>query len=945
MVIKRPINTSKTQPYIDNYKAYLAKGWLPIVIKPKSKMPHGVGVTGGKNPFPTNKRSANAKKWAETAPLGANIAVRLTPCVVGIDVDDYPDGSNGKAKTGGTRLAELEKQLGELPETHVSTARGDGVSGIRYFTVPSGLQWGGKAGDGIDIVSMNYRYSVCWPSYHPKVNDIYKWYEPGQPLDGNPRPVTLGKWTKETIRLNGPGRAGTDGVGVANSINGYRTKFVRQDLGPDDGIPWVSSFPDMPDEWVQFLTGGKKEVNRPIDNTLDRDGLEKWAKKTFNDGPMCSMVEKAVERQIKVMEDDAASHDKILNGDWNIIHLGIEGHCGAYEASRLWEKAWTDNVMGSRDKRGRTTALSEIYRSRMGALKSAKGAVDKKLKEGVDLISGSCACFRAGDTPNETAQGAPVPSSRAQDPAEYALTDYGNGLHLADLYRDTLAYVPARDGWMLWDGSLWNVDRDGLARRCYYNVRDRQEQYAKQLWAAVNGLKGVESDADIDAAKAKAREWQKHARSSGMVRGVENAIKSAQSLPGVTVLAEKLDADDRLLGVKNGVIELSAKGKVVFRQARHDDYITINTNVDWLPLKEQIGKRTSKGPNWNIDMAHGVELWAEYLDRFIPDVELRLFIQRALGYCLLGVNSERIAIFLYGGTSTGKSTMLNAVSAALGEHAESVDFNIFREKASGTNAALAQAITKRVITSSEVGTNNFAHADVFKRMTGNDPMNAERKYSNDIVVRVPAFTPLIATNIPPTVKGADAALKKRMLVLPFNEQIADGEDEKYANTELAKHGKMAILAWLVEGWEMYAEKGLRQEDWPVSVVSSTDEFSDNLSDLSRFKADALKAVKYVEFKDGDGRTARRGYVTKTDMFEAYGRWCDSEAIKEHERLNRIAFGKEMAQFGYGKKQIWLKIDGKGTNSGCYLGCELVHGDFVTVPGGTKLRAVKATDND
>ena len=61
-----------------------------------------------------------------------NIGLRMPTTVIGIDVDNYDD------KTGGADLGMLEAKLGELPPTFIATSREDGVSGIRFFTVPEG---------------------------------------------------------------------------------------------------------------------------------------------------------------------------------------------------------------------------------------------------------------------------------------------------------------------------------------------------------------------------------------------------------------------------------------------------------------------------------------------------------------------------------------------------------------------------------------------------------------------------------------------------------------------------------------------------------------------------------------------------------------------------------------------------------------------------------------
>ena len=125
--------------------------------------------------------------WAEEEP-GGNLAIRLPVDVIGIDVDAY--GS----KTGAQTLAEGEKRWGKLPYSPRSTSRDDGISGIRLYRVPPGIELVGviefpELGVGdIEICQRHHRYVMGWPSIHPS-GRRYQWLgiDDG-PLDEPPTP-------------------------------------------------------------------------------------------------------------------------------------------------------------------------------------------------------------------------------------------------------------------------------------------------------------------------------------------------------------------------------------------------------------------------------------------------------------------------------------------------------------------------------------------------------------------------------------------------------------------------------------------------------------------------------------------------------------------------------------------------------------------------------------
>lgn len=192
-------NTSQQSvatPYLDAALAYMHAGWAPIPIRRRDKTPLVSGFHGKTGRYPTQRDVAN---WAARFP-DANIALRMPSDIIGIDVDAYDD------KRGDEQLAELENALGLLPETPVSSARTDGISGIRFFRVPPDKLWVSKAHKHIEIISAGNRYAVCAPSFHQGAGAPYIW----------------------TFH--------TDGV-----------------QGNTDGLPVPGELPELPEEWVTFL--------------------------------------------------------------------------------------------------------------------------------------------------------------------------------------------------------------------------------------------------------------------------------------------------------------------------------------------------------------------------------------------------------------------------------------------------------------------------------------------------------------------------------------------------------------------------------------------------------------------------------------------------------------------------------------------------------------------
>jgi hypothetical protein len=158
-----------TEVYARGAALYLAAGYSPFPLPAGQKRPPPEGWTGRDALMATQ---AQVQEWCTQSPDG-NIALRLPPGVIGIDVDAY------KGEAAAQAWAELSRRLGPLPPAPWCSARNDGLSGVRLFRVPEGYvpsdRGMGLAGE---VIWHGYRYVVAPPSVHPDTGRIYRWLEP-----------------------------------------------------------------------------------------------------------------------------------------------------------------------------------------------------------------------------------------------------------------------------------------------------------------------------------------------------------------------------------------------------------------------------------------------------------------------------------------------------------------------------------------------------------------------------------------------------------------------------------------------------------------------------------------------------------------------------------------------------------------------------------------------
>ena len=921
-------NINSSRPFHRMADAWLEAGHLPVPLTPgdKTLIEGTSGLTGKKNPYPEDRAALvdSYRNDTRKAPSNANIALWLGPNVIGIDIDDYT--KDEKTYKGWGEYLALAEKYGKLPPTWVTTARTDGRSGIRYYRIPdeyvdwakrnSTLAWPGKAASNIDVIHRGYRYAAVHPSIHPGTKSPYESYDPEL-------------WESFLRESFDP-----------RQID--RSKHA-QIFSPDD-------LPFLPEPWIDFLTRGKVHFSdQPINVDLTADEVFDWYKGITPGGKPCKQVKKTVKKYVDQIKTHSESHPVLTNAHWAVANLGIEGHSGAMAGIKHLDKVYYE-VLSKREKRPPSVVKREIFRSEVEAMRKARGKVDELKAEGINWVSSSCTCVDMNlfETDGSSDLTSSIVLAAAGDrrggksadepkgPQDFPRNHRGNAFYMDYLYGENIKWVWDMKRFMLWDGSKWTLDNDGhtLTKAAFDVIRQNQTRYAEELERRAAGLmevvtevraEGRKNDGSIgaavaeqDAAQKLANKWATWATQNGMDQNVSSSINLWKANEKNAINSNILNADPLLLGMKNGVLELG-NGTVRLRKSKREDYITVATNVDyvqggWEELQRKGG-----------DTLKGVVMWKQYLNKFIPDEELRSFIQKLLGYSLLGDNRERLLVFFFGTTSTGKTVMVDALQSALGEYWADFPMSIFND-ADEKKPMLLNLRNKRVITTDEVGVAQGMDEATAKRLAGDASNSGRYLNSSETHTFHMKALPIIATNNPPSVPHADAGLARRLCVIPFNHQT--GTEGAHIKNEMLAVAKEAILVWLVEGYIRYSVEGISRETWPESVTSATVDFTDELSDFGRFFKDHLIRVDYDDTTED---TVRDTSLSADQIHRAYEKWC--ERMKEDVK-SKFWLGRKMTGFGINNQQ-GKYFDGK--NSRRFRGVTFLKNDdnqVINFKGGT-----------
>jgi putative DNA primase/helicase len=419
-------------------------------------------------------------------------------------------------------------------------------------------------------------------------------------------------------------------------------------------------------------------------------------------------------------------------------------------------------------------------------------------------------------------------------PGFYKLDDIGNGERLAVRHGARMRYVNEW-GWMIWNGKVWEHDRD--------NVAAWAKETARSIYAEVAAY---EDDGISNALKNHASKTAGRERRAAM-------IDAAKSEPGISAKPEDFDRDPWALNVQNGILDLKT-GKL-----RPHEPSAMMTRLSGAIY--DTGARCPK--------------WESFLDRiFAGDSAVIGFIKRAFGYSLTGNTGAQVMFFPYGTGANGKSVTLGVLQAVLGDYATKAPTDTLMVKyfGSGIPNDLARLAGARAVIAAELAKGKHLNESLVKDLTGGDPITA-RYLRQEFFEYLPAFKLWMYGNHKPIVRGTDDGIWRRIKLIPFSVTIPEPERDPVLLDKLRAE-LPGILAWAVRGCMEWQQEGLRS---PASVEAATAAYRKEQDVISAFLAECCL-------------TGPGFHVTAGVLHTAYKNWGGE--------LNQQDFREAMVERGY-----------------------------------------------
>lgn len=418
-----------------------------------------------------------------------------------------------------------------------------------------------------------------------------------------------------------------------------------------------------------------------------------------------------------------------------------------------------------------------------------------------------------GSSPN----GALAPVVQLAPATTHARTDDAMALALVDGYGPSIRYCPERGRWLTWAGHVWQwcPPTGGVVR-----------EHVKALARALP---------EHDAADVR------HKVHTLSAPGTTHIIQQAASDPRVVVRLAELDARPLELNTPHGTVDLTT-GALTPADPSH-----LHT------------RSTVATPDPHADTGG----WLTFLGRtFDGHPDIVGYLQRLIGYSATGAVRDHVLPFCFGSGANGKSVLLGAVAAVLGDYATVAPSGfLMAQQYAKHETELAELSGARFVLCSELNEHDQFDEARVKLLTGADTIKA-RYMRQDYFTFTPTHHLWLMGNHQPTIAAGGPAFWRRLRIIPFTNTVPpDQQDPDLAET-LAHTQGAALLAWIVAGAVDYLAAGLRE---PATVHAATEGYERDQDTVSQFIAECCRI--------GGGESVRIRIGT---FRQAYEQWCRAE---------------------------------------------------------------------
>jgi putative DNA primase/helicase len=372
----------------------------------------------------------------------------------------------------------------------------------------------------------------------------------------------------------------------------------------------------------------------------------------------------------------------------------------------------------------------------------------------------------------------------------FSMDDMGNANRVLFWKGLDIRFDPDRERFHTWSDTKWVYSKKGRIREQVVDVIEKINLTEAAFYSDINF---PPNEIDKKRPKSYREVFTGWSASQRFTRKISDCMTALEASKGIWSKTDDFDLDPFHFNVLNGVVDLRT-GELL----PHDrSYMcTQIANVKYDPK--------AKAPHWE-----------EFLDLTQPNRQHRRYLQRLMGYALIGKVIDQIFVVHIGSGGNGKGVFLDCCSRVMGEYATVGQRESFIRKPNSNRipADIASMEGKRIVLVDELNDNQKMDDALLKDISGGGSIKAEAKNVNPWEY-TPRFILHFRTNHLPDIPSDPSIVRRfhpvKWMATPTSVEWDIFRDDNHRSVDdYLFQEASGILNWILEGTKEYLKNGLQ----------------------------------------------------------------------------------------------------------------------------------------
>jgi putative DNA primase/helicase len=482
----------------------------------------------------------------------------------------------------------------------------------------------------------------------------------------------------------------------------------------------------------------------------------------------------------------------------------------------------------------------------------------------------------------------------------YGANDDGTAQRIKDMWGDWFRAIPkARGGysWIIYDGITWSLD---TRERIWDSVGALLERLPLELalWRQrITELTGEGVDDwrtelvggnGVNAGRPNlVVALEKYGSACKENARKESGVKAFARLPEITISENDLDAKTRYLALPDGrVLDVEA----VHAGAEREEWL-VSARPDMLMTK-LFGCGYVAPDEMRPGTLYELSSFRRYLEDVLPDPEVRNTLQEIVGYALLGHPTEKLIVLLHGPSDSGKTVLLEVLSALFGNYAGWTDGQaLIGGKAKSAHSEWLNNIRGlRMVLTPETPKGAKIDAAWVKSYTGREPQTSRAAFGDRSVTWIPSGIIFNGSNHYLEYDAEDTAVAERTQVIEFEERFLRGDPRRDDRLPQKIKAELPIvLNWALEGLRRHGTRDVPLLKIAPKIRDWSERYRTQQDHVGQFIADAVEE-KRLTIAESSVAEFVSHYAEAKVVYGLYKSWCMAQSRKP---LGRNSFNDHL----------------------------------------------------